>query len=85
MPYKIYLKSSAERELAHLPDNIHDRIVNRLFSLSDNPRPKGSKKLLSQEGYRIRVGEYRILYRIYKKEKRIEVVSIVHRKEVYRW
>jgi mRNA interferase RelE/StbE len=60
MPYTVYLKSSAEKELDRLPTKIHDRIVKRLISLRDNPRPPGTKKLLGREGYRIRVGDYRI-------------------------
>ena len=84
MPYTVYLKRSAEKELDHLPTKIYDRIVKRLLSLRDNPRPPGIKKLLGREGYRIRVGDYRILYVIAEKEKKVEVVSIAHRREVYR-
>jgi len=84
MPYTVYLKRSAEKELARLPAEIHDRVVKRLISLRDNPHPSGAKKLLGREGYRIRVGDYRILYVINEKERKVEVVSIAHRKEVYR-
>ena len=84
MPYVVYLKRSAEKELDRLPAEVHDRVVKRLISLRDNPRPRGTKELHGREGYRIRVGDYRILYVINEKEKRIEIVSIAHRKEVYR-
>ena len=84
MPYVVYLKRSAEKELKRLPTKVHDRIVKRLISLADNPRPSGTKELHGREGYRIRVGDYRILYLINEKEKKIEIVSIAHRKEVYR-
>lgn len=84
MPYSVYLKRSAEKELDRLPAKIHDRIVKRLLSLRDNPRPPGMKELQSREGYRIRMGDYRILYWINEKEKRVEITSIAHRKEVYR-
>ncbi len=84
MPYVVYLKRSAEKELDRLPKEVHDRIVKRLISLADNPRPSGTKELHGREGYRIRVGDYRILYLINEKEKKIEIVSIAHRKEVYR-
>ena len=84
MPYVVYLKRSAEKELKRLPTKVHDRIVKRLISLGDNPRPSGLRELQSREGYRIRVGDYRILYWINKKEKRVEITSIAHRKEVYR-
>jgi len=67
MPYTVYLKRSAEKELDRLPTKIYDRIVKRLLSLRDNLRPCGIKKLLGREGYRIRVGDYRILYVIDEK------------------
>ncbi len=50
MSYTVYLKRSAEKELARLPAKIHDRVVKRLISLRDNPRPSGAKKLLGREG-----------------------------------
>ena len=84
MPYAVYLKRSAEKELDRLPVEVHDRIVKRLISLRNNPRPPGTKKLFGREGYRIRVGNYRILYIINEKEKKVEIVSVAHRKEVYR-
>ncbi|MCK4353595.1 type II toxin-antitoxin system RelE/ParE family toxin [candidate division WOR-3 bacterium] len=84
MLYAVYLKKSAEKELDRLPWEIHDRIVKRLISLRNNPRPLGTKKLLGREGYRIRVGNYRILYIINEEEKKVEIVSVAHRKEVYR-
>ncbi len=84
MAYKLYLKRSAEKELSRLQPAIHDRIVQRLLSLQDNPMPPGTKKLLGREGFRIRVGAYRILYIIDEKAKKIEVISIAHRKDAYR-
>ena len=84
MSYVIYLKRSAEKELDRLPTNVHNRIVKRLITLRDDPRPPGTRELQSREGYRIRVGDYRILYWINEKEKKVEITSIAHRKEVYR-
>ena len=84
MPYLVYLKRSAEKELDRLPSDVHKRIVKRLISLEDNPRPHRTKKLQGREGYRIRVGEYRILYIINETKKKVEIVSIGHRKKVYR-
>jgi mRNA interferase RelE/StbE len=84
MPYVVYLKRSAEKELDRLPAKVHDRIVKRLISLRDNPRPTGTRELQSREGYRIRVGNCRILYWINEKEKKVEITSVAHRKEVYR-
>ena len=84
MSYTVYLKRSAEKELDRLPAKVYNRIIKRIISLGNNPRPLGAKKLLGQKGYRIRVGDYRILYIIDEKEKKVEIVSIAHRKEVYR-
>ncbi len=84
MSYTVSLKRSAEKELKRLPVKIHDRIVNLLISLKENPIPKGVKKLSGREGYRIRVGDYRILYVINHLEKKVEVFSIAHRREAYR-
>jgi len=82
--YRINLKRSAEKELVGLPDKIHDKIVNRLLLLKNNPRPQGVKKLRGGKGYRIRVGDYRVLYDIVDEKKEIEIYSMAHRREVYR-
>ena len=83
MSYTVCIKRSAEKELDRLPIQVYDRIIKQLISLSDNPRPHGVKKLHGREGYRIRVGDYRILYVIDDNEKKVEIVSAAHRKEVY--
>ncbi len=67
-----------------LPTKVHSRITKHLLALSNNPRPFGIKKLFGREEYRIRIGNYRILYTINEKEKKVEIVSVGHRKEVYR-
>ena len=84
MVYSVALKRSAEKELEVLPEKIHDHIVNQLISFKENPRPAGVKKLRGRPGYRKRIGDYRILYTVDDENKRVEVVSIAHRKEVYR-
>ena len=72
-------------KLERLQAKTHDRIVNFLISLKENPLPNGVKKLRGREGYRIRVGDYRILYIIDHSKKKVEVFSIAHRREVYRF
>lgn len=84
MAYKVLLKKSVEKELDNLPENIYKRILSRLFSLKENPRPSNTKKLRGDVGFRIRVGDYRILYEIEDKRKIVEVYSIAHTREVYR-
>ena len=85
MAFTVKLKRSAEKELENLPARIHDKVINILLSLKENPLPRNSKKLRGREGYRIRVGDYRILYLIDDPDKNIEVISVAHRREVYRY
>jgi mRNA interferase RelE/StbE len=84
MAYVVNLKRSAERELERLPTRIHDRVIERLISLKENPRPAGVKKLRGREGYTIRIGNYRVLYVIDDSKQKVEILSIAHRREVYR-
>jgi len=83
--YKIFLISSAEKDLDDLPDKTLGLIKEKILSLKDDPRPHGCIKLTRQEGYRIRKGDYRILYRIDDKEKRVYIYRIKHRRESYRF
>ena len=82
--YAVYLKRSAEKELEGLPPKVHDKIVEVFLSLRKNPFPRNAKKLHGREGYRIRVGSYRVLYLVDDKRNRIEIVAVGDRKDVYR-
>ena len=82
--YSILFKESARKELNGIPKRDLQRIMERIASLADNPRPAGSEKLSGQERYRIRQGNYRILYSIQDCELTIWVVKVGHRREVYR-
>jgi mRNA interferase RelE/StbE len=83
--YEIFLKASAEKELEHFSSKIHDRIVTKLLSLQENPRQRGAKKLQGRDNcYKVRVGNYRILYTIDDKKQEVMIVAIGHRREVYR-
>ncbi len=85
MAYNIILKPSAQKSLIHLPPTIQTRLLDAIQALSDNPRPSGVKKLQSkQDLYRIRVGDYRIVYAIEDNRLLILVATIGHRKDVYR-
>jgi mRNA interferase RelE/StbE len=84
MSYLVKLRRSAEKELDSLPGKLHNRIVSALSALKENPLPIGVKKLQGREGYRIRIGGYRVLYVIDKSKKVVDVFSIADRKEVYR-
>jgi mRNA interferase RelE/StbE len=86
MAYSILLSPAAERQLEALAPAIQKRVVRRLLSLRENPRPQGVKKLAGENDlYRIREGDYRIVYTIRDKELIVLVVKIGDRKEVYRF
>jgi mRNA interferase RelE/StbE len=83
--YQIEIKPSASKELEKLPRQIIPRIITAINELGKNPYPQGVRKLTGFEHtYRIRVGDYRILYNIYEKRLVIEIIRIRHRKDVYR-
>ncbi len=84
MTWRVELNRHAERELAALPDNAMQRIVDRLQSLAVNPFSKGIKKLQGGQGYRLRVGDYRILYDVFPRNRRIVIYAVGHRGDVYR-
>jgi len=84
MNYTVRLKRSAEKELEDLPDHVHDRIAERLLALEQNPRPRGVRKLRGRaEEYRLRVGDYRVLYVVDDAAQVVEVIAIRHRREAY--
>ncbi len=82
--YKIFIKRSAGKELKKIQDQDQERIVKRIQSLADNPRPDGVKKLSGEEKYRVRQGDYRILYKIEEEIITVTIVRIANRKDVYR-
>lgn len=82
--YSLEIKRSAARELEQVPLKDRRRIVTRIQALAHDPRPPGAEKLSGQERYRIRQGDYRILYEIENQILRVMVVKIGHRRDVYR-
>ncbi|MDH4218267.1 MAG: type II toxin-antitoxin system RelE/ParE family toxin [Candidatus Aminicenantes bacterium] len=82
--YKILIKESASKELEELPKKHLKQMIKRIQSLAQNPRPLGSQKLSAQERYRIRQGDYRIIYSIHDKDSTVHIYKIGHRREVYR-
>ena len=81
--YRIEVKKSAVKELSQIPKKDLVKIVKKINSLADNPRPKGSKKLSREEKYRMRYGKYRILYLIKDDLLVIYVIKVAHRKDIY--
>ncbi len=84
MTWRVELNRHAERELSALPDKVMQRIVDRLVSLAVNPLRKGTKELQGGKGYRLRVGDYRVLYDVFPRDRRIVIYAVGHRGDVYR-
>ncbi len=82
--YDVALTSSAEKELKRLPGKLVERIIPRLEGLGSDPRPAGCKKLKGGDReWRIRVGDYRVVYTIDDTKRLVEVMRVRHRSEVY--
>ncbi|WP_322522323.1 type II toxin-antitoxin system RelE/ParE family toxin [Guyparkeria halophila] len=82
--YKLRFRQSVSRDLRPIPKPDVERILRRIDALADDPRPPGCEKLSGQERYRLRQGNYRILYEIVDDELVVTVVKIGHRRHVYR-
>ena len=83
--YTIVIEKRAERELRRLPLAIQRRVTQAITSLADNPHPHRSKKLGGwQHRWRIRIGDYRVVYEVHEQVLRIMVIRIGHRRDVYR-
>jgi len=82
--YKVLIKPSAAKELEEVPDKGRRRVAERVAALSQNPRPPGCEKLTGGDRFRIRQGNYRIVYSVADKELTVLVVRIGNRKDVYR-
>ena len=81
--YNIEIKKSAAKEIDRLPSRDIRTILEKIRTLGDNPRPQGCEKLSGQEKYRVRCGDYRILYMIDDDILIVCVVKVGHRKDVY--
>lgn len=84
MSWKIDIVRDARKELAGLHPQMQIRVSKAILALEKNPFPANSKKLKNRDGFRIRVGDYRVLYLADTKLKQIVIGSIAHRREVYR-
>ena len=82
--YSLRVKKSAEKELRSIPTTDLPRIVRRMHALATDPRPHGSEKLSGEDSYRVRQGDWRVVYSINDAAKIIEMIKIGHRRDVYR-
>ena len=84
MNWRVERGRDAKKELARLPATVQKRVTRVLLSLEDEPFPAGCKKLKNRDGWRVRVGDYRILYFADKPARQVIVGVIAHRRDVYR-
>ena len=84
MSYRVELTTAAARQIKKLPRPARDRILDAVANLTGDPRPRGAKKLAGEEtAWRIRVGDYRVIYDVFDSELVVTVVRAGHRHEVY--
>ena len=84
MSDSVILPRTVQKALDRLPDDVAKRVLDRLVELEDEPRPADAKELTGRPAWRIRVGDYRVIYEIHDRELRVVVVTVGHRREVYR-
>ena len=83
--YRVFLERAAEKDLERLSSRLHDRVIAAIQALSRNPRPPGCRKLMGTDNdWRIRVGDYRVIYEIVDTNRVVRVNRVRHRRDVYR-
>lgn len=82
--YSVFILRRAQKELAHLPGAAYEQVRDAIRALGQNPRPPGCLKLTGCDGWRIRVGDYRVIYEIDDRRGIVTVLHIGHRRDVYR-
>jgi len=82
--YSLFLKESVQKDFYGIPKRDLRKVLTRIKSLANDPRPSGCEKLTGQDRYRIRQGRYRIVYAVQDEEHTVTVVKVGHRKDIYR-
>ena len=82
MTYQVYINKHAIKSLKKIDEPYYSKIKKSIYDLSNNPRPKGYKKLRGRNAYRIRVADYRIIYEIFDTLLVVDVINIGHRKNI---
>ena len=82
--YELVVRARVRKSLARLPENVYRRVSNAIEGLQKEPRPPGCRTLSDREGWRLRVGDYRIIYEIDDEERVVTVLQVGHRRDVYR-
>jgi mRNA interferase RelE/StbE len=81
--YRVYLLPQAQKDLDNFRGEIFNQLKEKISVLEKNPRPPGCLKLTAENGYRLRSGQYRIIYRIDDKKRIVYIYRVKHRKEAY--
>lgn len=84
MSHTVLILRRAQKELAQLPITSYERVKAAILKLGENPRPRGCRKLTGREGWRIKVGDYRVIYEIDDDRQIVTVLHVGHRRDVYR-
>ncbi|MDX6443463.1 MAG: mRNA interferase RelE/StbE [Blastocatellia bacterium] len=83
--YRVFLERAAERDLKKLSAKLHNRVIDAIQALARNPRPLGCRKLSGTDNdWRIRVGDYRVVYEVTDAVRVVRINRVRHRREVYR-
>jgi mRNA interferase RelE/StbE len=82
--YTVLILRRAQKELARLSPEPYARVRDAIRALAGDPRPQGCLKLTAREGWRVRVGDYRLVYEIDDKQRTVMVLHVGHRRDVYR-
>ncbi len=81
--YKLFIDKAVYKQLKNIPERDYQKVMASIAALANNPRPAGCKKLKGRQGYRIREGNYRIIYEINDKMLSVKVIEAGDRKEIY--
>lgn len=81
--YEIRITSTAQKQLDKLQNSVARPIIQAILTLAKNPRPPGCQKLKGREGYRIRKGDYRIIYDVFDKVLIVEIIAVGNRRDIY--
>jgi mRNA interferase RelE/StbE len=84
MVYRVQIRRRAQKQLNRIQEEHRERTIEAVYALSKDPRPRNSRKLEGREGYRLRVGDYRALYRVNDETQGVLVAEIWHRQRDYR-
>ena len=84
MAYQVNIPKAVQKQLDNLPEQIYERIIEDIIQLRNNPRPFNAIKMKNNRGYRMRIGDYRVLYDIDDEDQIIILRRVGHRREIYR-